>query len=83
MVRASPSDAKLCWLPALSSLFTGIEIKVRQNDNVTTIIRAFLIASPTHNEGDLDPSEYFPDVPQDEHYHRSSWQQLAIKNEKM
>ena len=73
MVRASPSDAKLCWLPALSSLFTGIEIKVRQNDNVTTIIRAFLIASPTHDEGiGLEPNEYFPGVPQDEHYHRSS-----------
>ena len=68
---------KLCWLPALSCLFTGLEFEVYQHDDVTTIIRAFLLASPTHDEGSgldpgEDPGEYFADVPQHEHFHRSS-----------
>ena len=73
MVRACPADGKICWLPALSSLFTGIEFKVHRNDNVRSILLAFLLASPTHVGGsDLDPGEPIADVPQHEHYYRSS-----------
>ena len=72
MVCVCPTDGKTLLVASPVLLFTGLEFEVYQHDDVTTIIRAFLLASATPYEGDLEPSDYLSKVPQNDHYHRSS-----------
>ena len=72
MVCVYPTDGKTLLVASPVLLFTGLEFEVYQHDDVTTIIRAFLLASTTPYEGNLELSDYLAKIPQNDHYYRFS-----------
>ena len=59
-------------MSSLSSLLTGLEFEVYRTDTISTIIRSFLLASPTDNERELEPVDPPENDLRNYSYHRSN-----------